>query len=460
LWVRAMDLKAWRVVSVPSERMREQAGELRPARRLGLDSLVMIVAKGAVGLLNLGVLILIARRLGPSSQGVVSVGLALALILLQLGSLGLVTANPAWAARSSSVVSQIIVNSAWWAAGLGMVSAVIALGVWILAPSAVPGLTGGQALLVASSVPFALGSLLLQAVLLGERRVIAMNAADVSLSAITITLVWGVLHSAHANSSAALAAALSQYPLGVALYVALLWRHRPFPFWPDLGLAGHMLRFGLRVYLATVMAYFVVRADLLLVNAFLGSRQAGLYSTSVTVAQSLYLVPMAIGLNLFVRIIRGSRAELTGAVFGSLILPYGLLCLIVGLAANVLVPALFGHAYVESVFLLRWLLPGTFALGLLTILSYHFAGIGYPTASIVVWAFGLAANLGLNVILIPAYGTVMASITSSLCYGAILIGQIWVFTSTGGMLRYLRPRLPLTLANLRGIVGVPVRSKP
>ena len=147
-------------------------------------------------------------------------------------------------------------------------------------------------------------------------------------------------------------------------------------------------------------------------------------------------------------------------MFGSLLLPYGLLCLIVGVAANVLVPALFGHAYVESVLLLRWLLPGTFALGLLTILSYHFAGIGYPTASIVVWALGLVANLGLNVILIPAYGTVMASVTSSLCYGAILIGQIWVFTNTGGTLGYLRPRLPPTLVSLRGIVGVPVRSKP
>ncbi len=403
----------------------------------------MIVAKGAVGLLNLGVLVLIARRLGPSGQGVVAVGLALALILLQLGSLGLVTANPAWVARSPRAVSQIVVNSAWWSAGLGMASAVVALGIWVLVPSAVPGLTGGQALLVAVSVPFALGSLLLQAVLLGEGRVIAMNVADVSLSAITFGLVWGVLHTDHAGSSAALATALSQYPLGVVLYVVLLWRHRPFPRRPDFGLARPMLRYGLRVYMATVIGYLVVRADLLLVNAFLGSRQAGLYSTSVTVAQGFYLVPMAIGLNLFVRVARGSRGELTGAVFGTLVVPYGLLCLAVGVAAQVLVPGIFGHAYMGSVPLLRWLLPGTFALGLLTILSYHFAGIGYPTKSILIWGAGLIANLGLNIVLIPAYGTVMASVTSSLCYVAILLGQIWVFTNTGGALRQLKPSLSL-----------------
>jgi len=446
-------------VSLPADRMRERADVFHPERRLGLDSLLMIAAKGAVGLLNLTVLVLIARRLGPSAQGIVAVGLAAALILVQLGSLGLVTANPAWTARSPNGVSQIIVNSAWWAAALGLACAAVALGIWVLVPSAVPGLTGGQALLIALSVPFALGSLLLQAILLGEGRAIAMNVADVALSVITVGLVWAVLHTDHAGPSAALAAALSQYPVGVALYVALLRRHRPFPSRPDLGLAGPMLRYGLRIYAATIVAYLVVRADLLLVNAFLGSRQAGLYSTSVTFAQGLYLVPMAIGLNLFVRVARGSRAELTGAVFGTLVVPYGLVCVAVGLAANVLVPDIFGHAYTGSVLLLRWLLPGTFALGLLTILSYHFAGIGYPTMSIVLWVAGLVANLVLNIVLIPAYGTVMASVTSSLCYLAILLGQIWVFVNTGGALRHLRLRFPLTLTNLRGIVGVPVRPK-
>lgn len=444
-------------VSVPANGIGETGGEPRRATRLGLDSFLMIAAKGAGALLNLGVLILIARRLGPRGQGVVAVGLALELIILQLGSLGLVTANPAWTARSPAAVSRIIVNSAWWAAGLGLLSALLVLGIWAFFPSSIHGLTAVDALLVASTVPFALGSLLLEAVLLGEGRAIAMNIADFSLTAITAALVWAVLLTGHANPSITLAAALSQYPLGVVLYLVLLRKHRPFARWPDIVLARPMLRYGLRVYLATVLGYFVVRADLLLVNAFLGSRQAALYSISVTIAMGLYLVPMAIGMNLFVRVARGSRAELTGAVFGSLIVPYGLLCIGVALAAHVLVPALFGHAYEGSVPLLRWLLPGTFALGLLAILSYHYAGVGYPTASIVVWAAGLIANLGLNSVLIPAYGTVMASVTSTICYVAILLAQMWVFTRTGGRLHQLRPRLPRALARLQGAAGVPVK---
>jgi O-antigen/teichoic acid export membrane protein len=446
-------------VSVPSD-MRDGNEEAHRGRGLRFDSLLMVAAKGAGGALNLVLLVLIARRLGPSAQGVVAVGLALSLILLQLTSLGLVTANPAWVARSSGPISQLIVNSAWWAAGLGLLSAAIAVGMWLLVPGAVSGLTGDEVLLVAVSVPFALASLLLEAVLLGEGRVVIMNAADIALSAIAVVLVWTVLHTGHASPSAALAAALSQYPIGVALYAALLWRHRPFPFLPDLGLAGPMVRFGIRVYLATVIGYFVVRADLLLVNGFRGSRQAGLYSAAITVAQGLYLLPMAIGMNLFVRVARGSRADFTGAVFGSLLVPYGLLCLGVGIAAHLLLVTLFGHAYVGSVLLLRWLLPGTFALGLLAILSYHYAGVGYPTASILVWLAGLLANIALNVVLIPAFGTVMASVTSSACYLAILACQIFVFIRTGGSLRQLRPRAPFAPANLRGMLAVAVKSKP
>jgi O-antigen/teichoic acid export membrane protein len=169
---------------------------------------------------------------------------------------------------------------------------------------------------------------------------------------------------------------------------------------------------------------------------------------------------MAIGLNLFVRVARGSRADFTGAVFGSLLVPYGLLCLLVGLGAHVVLLALFGHAYVGSVLLLRWLLPGTYALGLLAILSYYYAGIGYPTASILVWLGGLVANIALNVVLIPAFGTVVASVTSSGCYLGILAGQMFVFVRTGGTMCQLRPRAPIALTNLRGMLVLPAKWKP
>ena len=155
-------------VSVSSGETGDGGEASSRGRGLRFDSLLMIVAKGSGGALNLVLLVLIARRLGPSVQGVVSVGLALALILLQLTSLGLVTANPAWVARSIGTTSQLIVNSAWWAAGLGLLAAAIALGTWLLVPSTIQGLTGDDVLLVAVSLPFALASLLLEAVLLGE----------------------------------------------------------------------------------------------------------------------------------------------------------------------------------------------------------------------------------------------------------------------------------------------------
>lgn len=428
--------------------MTDQSLPQQPTGRLAFDSLIMLAARVLLGILSLAVLVIIARRLGPAVQGHVAVGLAMALILLQFGSLGLVIANPAWAARSTTGVSQLVVNSVWWATSLGLVLALAAVAFRAVAPHAVPGLTWAETVLVAANAPFMLASVLLQSVLLGQGRTVAMNLADVAASLMTVAIVSAVVWLGSAGPAMALAAALSRYPIGTAIYLLLL-REESLVGRPDLGLAGKMLRYSVRVYFATVAGYLLIVLDLLIVDSYLGSRQAGLYSTAVTIAQGVFLVPMSIGANLLVRVARGSRPASTGAVVGAMIVPYAVLCLGLGLSAEPLIVGIFGDAYTGSVPLLRWLLPGTFALGLAAILSYHFSGVGYPTIAIAVWFAALLLNLALNIALIPRNGTVVAPITSSVCYALVLIGLIWVFTHTGGRLRDLRPRLPPGAAGLR-----------
>ena len=42
-----------------------------------------------------------------------------------------------------------------------------------------------------------------------------------------------------------------------------------------------------------------------------------------------------------------------------------------------------------------WLAPGVFSLGLVTVLSHHFAGRGFPLQALTVWFIGLAVNLAI-----------------------------------------------------------------
>jgi O-antigen/teichoic acid export membrane protein len=210
--------------------------------------------------------------------------------------------------------------------------------------------------------------------------------------------------------------------------------------------------FGLRSYAATVLAFLVIRLDLLLVNSFLGAKQAGLYSVAVILTQTMYLFPMVVGVNILPRVARGASAASTARVLRLVALIYGAMCLVAAPLASPAIHLLFGDQFGASVQMFYWLLPGIFSLGMLAILGSHFAGRGYPIRATIIWGCGLVFNVISNVVLLPRYGTYMASIVSSVTYTAVLALHVHLFvtTSEGDVGLWPRPReLRLVLAGLQ-----------
>ena len=70
----------------------------RPAR-LRTDVFLTLGGKGLSLLFGLAIVVLIARELGPTRQGLFAVAFSLSLVLIHLGGLGLTSANPYFAAR-------------------------------------------------------------------------------------------------------------------------------------------------------------------------------------------------------------------------------------------------------------------------------------------------------------------------------------------------------------------------
>jgi O-antigen/teichoic acid export membrane protein len=217
----------------------------------------------------------------------------------------------------------------------------------------------------------------------------------------------------------------------------------------DRRVAVEMVRFGARVYLAAVLSFLVIRLDLMLVNAIRGSAQAGLYSVAAVIAQGLIVVPYAIGMNLFPRVARGSQATFTASVFRHVAVLYGGVCLVMVPLAWPLVHWLYGPRFDASLPMVVWLLPGTYAFGMLTILSLHFAGRGYPRAANVIWALAVLLNVVLNIVLLPLFGTVMASITSTITYVFVLALHTRLFARMDPPAPSLRPSVRETLTLVR-----------
>ena len=228
--------------------------------------------------------------------------------------------------------------------------------------------------------------------------------------------------------------------VAAAVYLVLLLRHSPSFARFDTGLARRMFKYGFRVYVAIVLSYLVVRFDLLLVNGYLGEAEAGIYGVAATLADGMFVLPMVISLNLFPRVARGDPTQATAEVFRSVAVLYGLFCLATVPLAGPAIRAFFGESYSGATSLYYWLLPGIYAYGLVTILSGHFAGRGFPRIAIVFWTVGIAVNVVLNVIFLPGRGAWVASVASSISYGLLLALHMWLFAKEAGSYGVMRPR--------------------
>jgi O-antigen/teichoic acid export membrane protein len=227
----------------------------------------------------------------------------------------------------------------------------------------------------------------------------------------------------------------------------------------DLALARRMLGYAFRVYVAGFLAFLIIRLDLFLVNGYLGARQAGLYGVAGSLADGLFILPMVIGLNVFPRVAGGAQVATSAAVFRLVALGYGVIVAVSVLLAGPVIRLLYGSAFAGSAGLYRWLAPGVFSLGLVTVLSNYFAGRGFPRQALVVWFIALAVNLGMNLALLPTEGTYIASLSSSIAYSLLLLLYGRIFAREAGGLRELVPRpkeaAALAWTVVRRLVPVP-----
>ncbi len=401
--------------------------------------------------------IIVARWLGADGLGQLGVINVSVAMVVQLGSAGLPSANTYFIAKDKSYVFAAALNSLLFALVVG---SILAFGLALAArwqPEWFGSISPDLIKIAAISIPFQLVTLIGLNIFLALGDVRRFNLLDLSGQAFVlinalvalIVLNSGLLALVTLNTLAAVAIALLIVIL-VAVYAGRI--KDKVSFWRlDLGLLGRMIRYGLKFHLSLVAAALMFRADLLVVNHFHGSAEAGVYSVASQIGLMLMMLPGVIATLLFPRITaeQDLRGETTARATRHTAFVMLLIC-IAAVPVCFLLPLLYGAAFSDVVVQLLILIPGVYLVGVQSVLAQHFNAIGLPAAVPTFWLITLLIHVLLLMVLVPPLGGRGAALASLVSYVMIFILMFSYFRSSTG--KSSGDALVLTSGELRDLI--------
>jgi O-antigen/teichoic acid export membrane protein len=169
-----------------------------------------------------------------------------------------------------------------------------------------------------------------------------------------------------------------------------------------------------------VLYFLHFRVDLFLVKGMIGTAALGYYSLAVVLAETTLLATESLAIAVLPRQIGNSlqdaaRLALRGArANGVVAIAAGLLWTVLG---AVFIKVFFGPDFSPAYKPLVALLPGIVCLSMERMCSGPTLRAGKSPVIAIVYAGSLTCNVSLNLLLIPVWGMLGASIASSISYG-------------------------------------------
>jgi O-antigen/teichoic acid export membrane protein len=180
----------------------------------------------------------------------------------------------------------------------------------------------------------------------------------------------------------------------------------------------------------------VLRIDTFLVNTYLGPGSLGIYSVAVAVGEFLLMVPSAVGVALFPYLTSAdekTQMDTIGMVARMTVILSSAGCLGLALVGYPAILVLFGRRFAGAYIPLLALLPGLIAMSIVYAFANFFSSRGEPIVNFFVFGVATLVNILANVVLLPRFHVVGASIASSVAYGIIAIMFVVLVRARTGM---------------------------
>jgi O-antigen/teichoic acid export membrane protein len=404
--------------------------------------------------------ILVARLLGPSAKGQLSVLTSLGSAAVLLSSLGIHQSVIYFLGRSSSDRDAVLSNTllVGGTGGLAAGGALCALAL-ALHDILIRGIPTATFLIYLPVVPLAYFNAFARRAALGASHVTLFNLPELvqalclSLGTVVTFAAFG-RHLVPQVGLRVVAELLTAVILLVAIRQLVAFRFRP-----SKAILKRQATYGIRNYSASVLWLLLLQSDILLCNYFLGSRLTGIYSVAVAVGLPLTVLTAAVSPILFQRVSHdqshASRVANTNRVTRLLVPLTVAVALLIALFGYWLITLVYGSRFSGAYVALLILLPGLMTLTIETVLMQFLGGVGSPSIIYRAPIVGTVLNIGANLFVIPRWGINGASFTSTVCYAVVLLLVLRFY------LRYTGSALAEVLAVTRDDIRLATRvAKP
>jgi len=377
--------------------------------------------------------IIIARYLGPSGKGVLSLIMSFLAMTLMIGMFGVDEANIYYISSKKTSHKSVFTNGLFHAFFISGICIAIFLifAKWFIA-NPLKSIDIRYYYIIVTLIPFYFINQHAKSILLGHRAIYKYNIfvitqfAALFLGHLCLIPILGL-------QGGVLAIVLSTLLLTILGLVFLFGYGSPGSV-IDIALLKKSYGFGIRSQLGIIFSFLNQRLDLFIVNYFLSPYHVGIYAIAVAVGELPWHLPSAVATILFPWVAEMKREEATrfsAYVLRNITFVTAILVVILALVGRPLIALLFGNAFKESTLLLYILLPGIFSLGITRILGGYFQGIGRPELGTLMVSFSFVETVTLDLLLIPRMGAMGAAIASSVSYISSALVGLLIFTRVG-----------------------------
>jgi len=387
----------------------------------------------SAALLGLISQILIARFYGPAGNGIIAVALLLPTTLATFLNLGITPANVYFVASS-----QVSLRKAWYTtvrlgglicfAGMAIGIAVVQFrSEWF---TGVPRLALWLAM---ATFPPSLFAGLISGLFQAQQDFKLFNKLGLLQPIIQLILVALLMTFRLRDPSwVVVATLLSSIVVLAVSFLALRNQLNQSQDSHPFSYKWRALSYGYKAHLSNILAFVNYKADIFLVNIFLGPGSTGLYVVAVNIAERLWILSQASSTIILPRLSELSsnpklRDELTPLLARWILASTALVALIVAVVFPTVLPLVFGNRFQGSLTPLLCLLPGIVAGSASRVFANDIAARGRPEINMATSIVVVIVNIMGNILFVPSLGLAGAALATTIAYSLNLVLKLWIY---------------------------------